>query len=173
MNKNQLLTLEAYSDSGARRTRRPRWSGPFVPTGSSIREGHLSMVVKIQKPGSIVRGYKWVREPSSLAEQGRMPQSFTPWLFWHMPVISAWSCQAQLLLPSTLGELQEAALHGRNQWCPCWALWLMRLTRRRLELSVPSSTLGSCVLSVWAAMSYSSTGFPQVLIPLPSFRSRV
>ena len=134
MNKNQLLTLEAYSDSGARRTRRPLWSGPFVPTGSFIQEGHLSVVVEIQKPESVVRGYKWVREPSSLAEQGRTPQSFTPWLFWHMPVVSAWSCQAQLLLPSTLREFQEAALHGRNQWCPCWALWLMRLSRRRLEL---------------------------------------
>ena len=77
MNKNQLLTLEAYSDSGARRTGRPCSSGPFAPTGSSIRGGCLSMVVKIWKPGSVVSGYEGVREPSSLAEWGRMTRSFT------------------------------------------------------------------------------------------------
>lgn len=143
------------------RIRRPCWPGPFVPTCSSIWGGHLSMVIWY---GSQDPLWKVASEPVNLpawqSRAGRIKAfhamaALAKFLF---APVRHYCSLSNLLAP------QEAALHELSQWRPGWALWLLRLTRRRLELSPWTPPLLAASLSVWTAVSYSCIGSLQVLV---------
>ena len=149
------------------RTRRPCWPGPFVPSGSSIWGGHLSMVVWYGSQGSL---WKVVSEPVNLpawqSRAGSLRAFHAMAALARFPFAPVRHCCSF----STLLEPQEAALRGLSQWRPGWALWLLRPTRRRLELSPWAAPLVPASLSVWRAVSHSRIGSLQVLVATSSLQ---